>query len=37
MADLIRTEYLTDFGFVNSGAMKLDDVVPVGTFTHLTM
>lgn len=21
MADLIRTEYLTDFGFVNSGAM----------------
>ena len=37
MADLIRTEYLTDFGFVNMGAIRLDDVIPVGTFTHLTM
>ena len=35
MADLIRTEYLTDFGFVNMGAIRLDDVIPVGPFTHL--
>ena len=37
MADLIRTEYLTDFGFVNTGGIRLDDVIPVGSFTHLTM
>ena len=37
MADLLRTDFLTDFGFVNVGAMRLDDVMPVGSFTQLTL
>ena len=37
MADLLRTDFLTDFGFVNVGAMRLDGVMPVGSFTQLTL
>ena len=33
MADLLRTDFLTDFGFVNVGAMRLDGVMDVGSFT----
>ena len=37
VADMFRTEYGSDFGFVNMGGIRLNDVMPVGNFTLLTM
>lgn len=33
LADMFRTEYKADFGFVNAGGIRLNDVMPVGYFT----
>ena len=38
VADLFRSEYPnTDFGFITMGGIRLNEVMPVGNFTHLTM
>ena len=37
LADMFRTEHNSDFGFINMGGIRLNDVMPVGYFTHLTM
>lgn len=37
VADLIRTQQSTEIGIVNVGGFRLNDVIPVGNFTHLTM
>ena len=34
---MFRTEFNNDFGFINMGGIRLNDVMPVGNFTHLTM
>ena len=33
IADMFRTEYNADFGFINMGGIRLNDVMPVGYFT----
>ena len=35
LADLFRTEMNADFGIVNMGGIRLNEVMPVGNFTHL--
>ena len=37
IADLFRTTHDNDFGFVNTGGIRLNDVMLGGNFTHLTM
>ena len=32
VADMFRTEYKSDFGFVKSGSLSLNDAIPAGNF-----
>ena len=37
IADLMRTEYDSDFSFVSCGSIRSNDVVPIGNFNQLTL
>jgi len=37
VADLIRTEYYADFGFINAGSFRKNGVIPAGPITTMSL